>query len=311
MALSDERKNTIILPCRHWGHPSPWPAAPVRCNPGVVLTVDDGEITASETGSVFLPPSVAGHTRPMSGWVVGVGADVPKRRGPCPPVKMEVAVGDRVLIFPYEGVRFRQLVFKKQGWAAPRVRLFGGAVGDLPVSHVDGRVVNADRLILPEFEPYHVPIPAKITMDIIEPIGDWMLIRRDPLRDKQTGLFMSEKTRGVNSLGNWKATVVAASPASIANGYSPGARIVFHAPSTMGELDFTFDSFGLEGDLEDYAFIRWTQCFFCELDEGADFFAEMVEREVACLDDHRVYSGESSTVLTNAALDESLRAAGS
>lgn len=269
MALSDERKNTIILPRRHFGHPSAWPAAPVRCNPGVVLTVDDEEVTTSSTGSIFMPPDVAGHTRPMSGWVVAAGANVPARRGPCPPVKMEVAVGDRVLIFPFEGVRFRQLVFKRHGWAAQRVRLFGGVVGDLPISHEDGRMINADRRILPEFEPYHVAIPAKITMDIIEPIGDWMLIRRDSLQDKQSGIIMSERTRGVNSLGNWKATVVAASPAAIENGYAPGVRVVYHAPSTMGELDFTFDSFGLVEPLEDYAFIRWTQCFFCEIEGSA------------------------------------------
>ncbi len=69
-----------------------------------------------------------------------------------------------------------------------------------------------------------------------------------------------------------------ASARAIDNGYSPGKRVIYHAPSTQVFLDGCHGTAGLEGDLADYAIIRWTQCLNCWVDESHEY-AERLRSE--------------------------------
>lgn len=240
MALGSKKTNIVIMPpVDGW---KPVDALPVKVCPGVCIVAMDPR--PEKRGLIELPGEVVGHLLPNAGTVVGVGADVPYRRNSCPPVEMEVGEGDHVLVLPYAGVRYRRLM--EGDWKHKDVRLFGNVSEDA---------------FTPEAEPYWYGVIGKLTGTRIEPIGDWIFLKLDPV--KQNGVLIPDDVKR----GNWKGTIVEPSRRAKEHGFDAGMRVMYHAPSCIVGFDFLNEDYGLvmeeNGEPVSYAMVRYTECYAC------------------------------------------------
>lgn len=236
--------NHIILP-RLTDSWTPHPPAPINANSGIVFVAMDPR--SERRSSILIPSEVAGHTRYDTGTVVAVGAHDLYKRGKidCKGIK-DLAVGDRVIVLPMAGVWFRRL--RIGDWIARDVRYYG------IISENETYPIREDMGIIAAIEG--------TTMRMRE---DWMLVHRDDCVREQSGLLLTENAR----LRNWKATVCFCGPVAKEQGAFPGMRVIYHAPSTSVEVSFEPSDYGLPGDREDYAVIRFKETV-CEMNAGAE-----------------------------------------
>ncbi len=246
MAIGQKKTNTVIFP--PIGDWEPAPALPFRAAPGVVAVAMDAR--PDERRGILLPGVVKGHMMPNSGTVVAVGCDVDKKRGPCPKVKIEVSVGERVICLPFEGLRYRRLMMGK--FDRKDVRFYG--------------IVGANGRI--EFEPYWRSVLMVIEGPRIKRmLGHWVVIKQDPPVTDSGIIFTDPDKRGLSE-GKWKATIVEDSAESRENGYCKGDRVIFHAPSAKLLPEFLGEQYeGLDGDPDDYAIVPYT-CLYGAILEG-------------------------------------------
>lgn len=256
MSLGQVKTNTIIMPPP--GEWKPVAAAPLRNNPGIVHVAMDPRPTMR--GALHLPEEVTGHIMPNSGTVVAIGKNTDKWRGTCPPVRIEVAVGDRVLVLPFAGTRYRRL--RLGDWFAKDVRMYG-----LTETKWKGIAQDGDQ---GKFEHYTQGVVAKMDGMTLKPLNDWIVIKRDP-RVTESGLVHVLDGGTLNSQGKWKGTVVAASDKAIRDGIDAGtsldvgSRVIYHEPSSALLLEWVtesdFEAYGFSGDPKDYLIIRHTQIY--------------------------------------------------
>lgn len=213
-----------------------WLAERVQCQPGVVAVVPD--LAPSSAGSIHLPEQAAANMKPDVGTIVSSGV-------------VGVSPGDRVLYAPYAGVWF--CPFSVDGLQVHELRFYG--------------IVSPGLEDMVVTEPIEDCIPAKLVADRIVPVGENVLIRRDPLRLTHGSLAIELPDEA--KYRTMKATVVAAGPKAFGpdgvSVLSAGQRVVYHGPSLVIGLKGVGERMGIEGDLGDYALIK-ARNLYCVLD---------------------------------------------
>lgn len=223
---------------------TPHPPMPLKANTGVVVVVMDEK--EEKRGEILLPKVVAGHIRCDTGTVVACGAKRYLDESGEFTAPMDVQAGDRVLVLPMAGVWWRDCrvtAIGKDGfkeWRGREVRFYG--------------IVSEDEYA-PRFEDLF--IMAVLEEKEIVCKRDWVLIKKDPAKHEKSGLLLPDSQR----LGKWTATVFGASDSAREAGITPGCRVIYHAPATVVDIDFTPSDYGLPGEREDYAFVRHQEAY--------------------------------------------------
>lgn len=190
----------------------------IRPTPGTVFVEMD--VYREEIGGVFLTDLMRGALRPDSGWVIAS-------------IEKDLQIGTHVVLAPYGGNEFDGFEIGAVR-AEGRVKIYGSASRD-PYET--------------EYEDWRDNIMAEIVAERLRAMGDWALLRRDPTVKTENGLELPDGMQ----YRTHKATVVSAGPDS---GVSDGDRVMYHGPAIMYGIAFDQGDFGLEGDVEDYCFIR-------------------------------------------------------
>lgn len=157
-----------------------------------------------------------------------------------PPLPLEVRPGDTVLVDPYRGDIY-------EGFAVGffRTKSVVRVYGDASRDEWQYRGRQIDECIM-----------AKIEKKTLRPIGRFVLIKREPLKETSSGgILLQERDKERRPF----ASIVAVSSAAEKAGKKPGMRVQYRQmcvhPLKMYELELADEILDLEGPLEDYALI--------------------------------------------------------
>lgn len=199
-------------------------AASIWCQKGVVAVVPD--IQPETTGSILLPSGVGANVKPDVGTVVSSGHD-------------ELVSGDRVVFHPWAGTWFKP--FRVGCYEVPELAFFG------LISPGD-----EDMVVMEKIEDV---IPLRLAQDAIVPLGEMVLLKRDPLKTASGALWLADDSKE----RTLKATVVSAGPKAFGptgERLNSGDRVIYHGASILVGLKGLGESMGGLEDLSDYTLIR-------------------------------------------------------
>jgi len=224
----------IVLPSR--GHQAGGADIPhgIKALPGVVVVLMDPP--EEEISGILLPDS-ADQDRPDSGIILAA------------PESYGLTAGDHVGVLPFAGIWFRDAVFN--GYRFWEIRYYG--IADL-CEYDSIRQEPTDLIPVSLHE-------GQTIQECIKPHADWVLLRRDPVNDQESGILLPDKAQ----YRSCKATVYGVGPNT--RDVLLWDRVVYHGPAISIDfqnlLKFVPE---LEGDPKDYCLVKESG-IYCVIDQ--------------------------------------------
>ena len=241
-----------------------WDAANRAIKPFAGIVYVEMAPRQEQSSGIYLPEQSQRRLRADVAVVLAVGKDRTEKiftgEGKWEdPLPLEVKPGDRVLVDPYRGDAYES--FSAGGYVSKApVRVYGDTSCD--EWRERARQIDENMMGIVEEKPVKVVDVVMGTANPVKslrPVGRFVLIKRQPLaQTTQGGLYVPQREQKRSPV----ATIVAVSAKASENGFEPGQRVHYRLmcthPLKIYELDLADDLLDLDGPLEDYAFIPYT-----------------------------------------------------
>ena len=241
-----------------------WKAGSASINPFPGFVYVEMAPRSEQMSGVWLPDQSQRRLRADVAVVLAVGKDRTEPiltgsghfEGPLP---LEVRPGMRVLVDPYRGDQY-------EGFSAGSYRTEGvvRVYGDASCDEWRERARQIDENIMAIVEEKPVKVVDVVAgtpkeVRSLRPVGRFVLIKRVPLNEKTaSGVLMPQRAQSRSPV----ATIVGVSAKAAENGFQTGMRVHYRPmcvhPLKMYELDLEDDLLDLDGPIEDYAFIPYS-----------------------------------------------------